>query len=94
MDKANPAVNMSGGDCFGCELRGGSSRCHHDVVFTDSRTGNSFCHECVSALVSWEMDGKPEPDEYPYPIWIGEREAEDGEWKQDSKGFWTYEVKG
>lgn len=47
-----------------------------EPVFTDSRTGRSFCHDCVAQLVTWELDGRPEPGEHPFLEWIGE--ASDG----------------
>ena len=63
--------------CHGCadlnrDLAGnpGSGRVGPDPVFTDSRTGRSFCAECLLALLTWEMDGSPEPDEMPYREWI------------------------
>lgn len=47
------------GDCFGCYDTSGY-RCRHETTFRDSRTGYEFCHECIEALVSWEMDGCPD----------------------------------
>lgn len=32
--------------------------------FTDRRTGNMLCHQCVLELVTWELDGCPEPETY------------------------------
>lgn len=55
--------------CFGCwyyQPRMGG----HDPAFMDLRTGRRFCHECMAALVTWELDGEPEPDESAYPDWL------------------------
>lgn len=66
--------------CYGCADTHrtalgapGSGRVGTDPVFTDSRTGRSFCAECVLALLTWELDGCPEADEMPYPAWIDTR---------------------
>lgn len=64
-------------NCYGCgdmkrNSLGERTRCSHDEVFTDSRTGRAFCHECIAALVTWELDGCPEPEEHPSLVeWIG-----------------------
>lgn len=58
-------------ECYGCEDTIGY-RVHPKVVFTDSRTGRTFCHECIAALVTWELDGAPEPGEYSFPGWISD----------------------
>jgi hypothetical protein len=55
-------------NCHGCADYGMSAR--HEVLFTDSRTGYAYCHGCIVALVSWELDGEPEPEELPFPEWI------------------------
>jgi hypothetical protein len=57
--------------CYGCHCLSGR-RFRHDSYFIDSRTGHRFCLECIAALVSWELDGCPEPDEVSYPDWINE----------------------
>jgi len=62
--------------CYGCWERSGY-RCNHDVLFTDSRTGRRFCHECVVMLVSWELDGEPEPDEHSFADWVGQEPTAD-----------------
>lgn len=83
-------IDTTGGDCYGCEHLQGR-RCHHSTVFTDSRTGRSFCHECIAALVTWELDGEPEKGEYPYMEWNGEVEANpQGRWVQAKNGRWSW----
>lgn len=69
--------------CYGCSdsirtALGHRTRSTHEFVFTDSRTGRGFCHECAAALISWELDGRPEADEPDcgYPEWLGEREPD------------------
>lgn len=69
---------MSEGSCYGClDVLGEHRNCNHDVLFTDSRTGRRFCHECIACLVSWELDGMPEADDPDchYPEWTGQDEA-------------------
>jgi hypothetical protein len=67
--------------CYGCanalhnlHLDGsaGSGRVN-EPVFTDSRTGRSFCTDCAVCLITWEMDGHPEDPDLPYLDWIGEQ---------------------
>ncbi|MDQ2727955.1 MAG: hypothetical protein M3Y91_08870 [Actinomycetota bacterium] len=57
--------------CYGCYRTTGYRR-RHPYYFTDSRTGRSFCHECIAVLVTWELDGCPEADELDYPDWLGD----------------------
>lgn len=67
--------------CYGCADTKrtalgmpGSGRVN-ESVFTDSRTGRDFCAGCVHVLTEWELDGCPDPDDYPYPEWIGETDG-------------------
>lgn len=55
------SLDWRGGYCWACEDRAGY-RVHHETVFTDSRSGRNFCHECVAVLVSWEM-AVPRPED-------------------------------
>jgi len=59
--------------CYGCaDINRGAlgqrtSGRVNESVFVDSRTGRGFCAECVMALVSWELDGCPDPRRVPLP---------------------------
>ena len=51
--------------CYGCGKR--------DATFTDRRTNRDYCHECCSALISFEMDTTPDEraeDGMPYAEWL------------------------
>jgi hypothetical protein len=78
-----PAPANPSGTCYGCAdtFRGalGQRREHRvssdEPTFMDSRTGRWFCSNCIVALVTWELDDRPEDDQpdNPYPEWLGER---------------------
>lgn len=75
-DKA-PGHEHPGDGCYGCWWIG-SYRSAHAALFTDSRTGRRFCHECTAALVAWEMAAeiddslRGDPD-LPYEDWLADR---------------------
>lgn len=75
-----PAPANPSGTCYGCAdtfRNAFGERKEHRVAsdepaFMDSRTGRWFCSDCIVCLVTWELDGRPEPDEHSYPEWLGE----------------------
>lgn len=69
---------MSADSCYGClDVLGEHRNDSHEVLFTDSRTGRRFCHECLLCLVTWELDDRPEADDPDchYVEWVGESAA-------------------
>jgi hypothetical protein len=61
-------LNTDPDGCYGCFYTEGR-QCRHDDYFIDTRTGRRFCGECVTAMVQWELDGSPNPDEHDYFEW-------------------------
>lgn len=37
----------------------------HECDLIDDRTGRRFCHEHMLMIVTWELDGRPDPEEHP-----------------------------
>jgi hypothetical protein len=73
--QAPPAPLCPPDRCYGCWWYGRHGG--RDPVLRDERTGRRYCHECMSALISWELDRLPgdEADGFAYPEWL---EAEVG----------------
>ena len=57
--------------CYGCwgysPRQGG-----RNPELMDLRTGRRYCHECMAALITWELDGRPDESETIYSDWLAD----------------------
>src|SRR5207248_1846403 len=79
-----PEVDESSSiECWMCRWYRENDRLDHPSTgapygFTDTRTGRSFCFECMLALLTWEQDAAIDPDVRNDPDYDNYREAVSG----------------
>ena len=57
--------------CYGCWERS-PRQGGRDPELMDLRTGHRYCHECMEALITWELDGCPDDPDLPYAGWLAD----------------------